>query len=305
MPANIVEGHDLVKTYKQLAAVDHINFFIKPQESFAFLGPNGAGKTTTMRMICCYSPPSGGKLTVDGKNVATDCRQIKAILGVVPQENNLDPDLTVGQNLMVFSRYFDIPKKVALKRATEALEMFQLVERWDSRIDSLSGGMKRRLIFARALLNEPRILILDEPTTGLDPQARHLVWQKVRYLKERGATVIFCTQYMEEATYLSDRLVIMHQGKILAEGAPAELISRYAGKEVVEIRVKPEQRAGVIAKLKTRTPNVEEMGDTLYVFGQDGGDLLKGLELNTEKLTYRQAGLEDVFLKLTGRALQD
>ncbi|MBI4333574.1 MAG: ABC transporter ATP-binding protein [Chloroflexi bacterium] len=305
MAENVIEGRNLVKTYKQFVAVDHIDFSIKPQESFAFLGPNGAGKTTTMRMVCCYSPPTSGTLTVDGKDVRRDCRRIKAILGIVPQENNLDPDLTVGQNLIVYSRYFDIPRPVAIKRATEALQMFQLVERWDSRIDSLSGGMKRRLIFARALLNEPRILVLDEPTTGLDPQARHLVWQKVRYLKEHGATVLFCTQNMEEAAYLADRLVIMHQGKILAEGSPPELIARHAGKEVVELRVRVEQKERVLAQLKSRALNIEEMGDTIYLFGQDGGSLLQGLQLDTEKLMFRQATLEDVFLKLTGRALHE
>lgn len=305
MTENVIEAQNLVKTYKQLMAVDHINFVIKPQESFAFLGPNGAGKTTTMRMICCYTPPTEGILTVDGKDVKKDCRQIKAILGIVPQENNLDPDLTVGQNLIVYSRYFDIPKKIAVKRATEALEMFQLVERWDSRIESLSGGMKRRLIFARALLNEPRILILDEPTTGLDPQARHLVWQKIRRLKDLGATVVFCTQNMEEAAYLADRLVIMHEGRILAEGQPAELVARHAGKEVVELRVKPDQKEKVLAQLRSRTASVEEMGDTLYVFGQDGNALLQGLDISADKLIFRQASLEDVFLKLTGRALHE
>ncbi|MBI2934770.1 MAG: ABC transporter ATP-binding protein [Chloroflexi bacterium] len=304
-PEYAVEAHDLVKAYKEFLAVAGISLFIKPQESFAFLGPNGAGKTTTMRMICCYSPPTSGSLTILGRDVRTDCRRIKADLGIVPQENNLDPDLTVGQNLLVYARYFDMPKKLAVNKATEALQLFQLHERWDSRIDALSGGMKRRLIFARALINDPRILILDEPTTGLDPQARHLVWQKVRYLKERGATVVFCTQNMEEAAYLSDRLVIMHQGKILAEGPPAELVSHYAGREAVEVRVKPEQKADTLARLKTRTPEVEEMGDTLYIFGRDGRALLQGLELNAERLIFRQATLEDVFLKLTGRGLQE
>ncbi len=305
MPEYAVEARNLVKTYKQLTAVDHINFSINPRESFAFLGPNGAGKTTTMRMICCYSPPTSGDLIVGGKSVYRDCRAIKAALGIVPQENNLDPDLTVGQNLMVYSRYFDIPEKLAHQKATEALQLFQLLERWDSRIESLSGGMKRRLIFARALLNDPRILVLDEPTTGLDPQARHLVWQKVRYLKDHGTTIVFCTQHMEEAEYLADRLVIMHQGKILAEGQPAELISRYAGKDAIEIRVKPEQREAVLAQLRTRTPNIEEMGDTIYIFGQDGRGLLQDLDLKAERLLFRQASLEDVFLKLTGRALQE
>ncbi len=302
---HIIEGKGVVKKYKQVVAVDHVDFFIRQQECFAFLGPNGAGKTTTMRMICCYAPLTAGQLTVDGKDVSKDCRKIKAVLGIVPQENNLDPDLTVGENLLVYSRYFDIPKKVAVKRAFEGLELFQLRERWDSRIESLSGGMKRRLIFARALLNEPKILVLDEPTTGMDPQARLLVWQRVRDLKERGSTIVLCTQNMAEAAYLCDRLVIMHQGKILAEGAPSDLVAHYAGKEVVELRVKLEEKPGVLAKLKGDAISVEDVGDTLYVFSHDGEAMVRNLNLNPEKLTFRQATLEDVFLKLTGRGLQE
>jgi lipooligosaccharide transport system ATP-binding protein len=305
MPHNIVEGKGIVKRYRQLVAVDHIDFFIRQQECFGFLGPNGAGKTTTMRMICCYSPLTAGRLTVDGRDVMRDCRAIKATLGIVPQENNLDPDLTVGQNLIVYSRYFDIPKKVAIKRATEALEMFQLQERWYSQVESLSGGMKRRLIFARALLNEPKILVLDEPTIGMDPQARHLVWQRLRRLKEQGVTTILCTQNMEEAAYLCDRLVIMHQGKILAEGAPSDLITRYVGKEVLELRLKPEEKPSALSQLQSPSVTIEDVGDTLYVFSQDGNALRRHLDLSPEKLIYRQATLEDVFLRLTGRGLQE
>ncbi len=305
MSAKIIEGRELVKKFKLLVAVDHIDFFIRPQECFAFLGPNGAGKTTTIRMICCYTPLTSGQLTVDGKDVAKYPRQIKAILGVVPQENNLDPDLTVVQNLMVYSRYFDIPNKIAVTRATEVLEMFQLLERSHTRIDSLSGGMKRRLIFARALVNQPKILILDEPTTGLDPQAKHLVWQKIRYLKEQGVTTVLSTQNMEEASHLCDRLVIMHQGKILAEGTPTDLITRYAGKEVLELRIKPEEKDTIISRLQSPDVNIEDIGDTLYVFSSDGGSLRQRFDLSSEKIVYRQATLEDVFLRLTGRGLQE
>lgn len=302
---HIIDCKGVVKQYKTLTAVDHIDFFIRQQECFAFLGPNGAGKTTTMRMICCYAPPTTGQLTVDGKDVSRDSRKIKAVLGIVPQENNLDPDLTVSENLLVYSRYFDIPKKLALQRARQGLELFQLQERWNSRIESLSGGMKRRLIFARALLNEPKIMVLDEPTTGMDPQARILVWQRVRELKERGVTIVLCTQNMAEAAYLCDRLVIMHQGKILAEGAPSDMIARYAGKEVIELRVKPEEKPVVLAKLKYNAVRVEDVGDTLYIFSRNGEAMVSNLNLNPEKLTFRQASLEDVFLKLTGRGLQE
>ncbi|MDP2720105.1 MAG: ABC transporter ATP-binding protein [Dehalococcoidia bacterium] len=305
LSSSIIQGTGLVKKYKKLVAVDHIDFTIERQECFAFLGPNGAGKTTTIRMICCYAPLTSGKLTVDGKDVSGNCREIKRILGIVPQETNLDPDLTVGQNLLVYSRYFDIPGNIAVERATEALETFQLVGRWNNRIDSLSGGMKRRLIFARALINQPRILILDEPTTGLDPQAKHLVWQKIRYLKDRGTTIVLSTQNMEEAAHLCDRLVVMHQGKILTQGTPTELIDRYAGKEVLEIYSKPENKPAVLSQLLDTELEVEDVGDTIFVFSRDGGTLRQRLNINSEKIVYRQATLEDVFLRLTGRGLQE
>ncbi|MCI0850350.1 MAG: ATP-binding cassette domain-containing protein, partial [Chloroflexi bacterium] len=231
--SDIIHARNLVKRFGDLVAVDAIDLSVREGECFGLLGPNGAGKTSTVRMITCVSPVTAGELTVAGMDVAREPRRIKAILGVVPQDNNLDPDLTVWQNLAVYARYFDIPAEVARPRAEEMIELFQLADRRDEIVDKLSGGMQRRLIIARALINEPRILILDEPTAGLDPQARHLVWQKLRYLRSQGVTLLLTTHYMEEATHLCDRLVIMHLGKILAQGAPADLIERHVGRQVI------------------------------------------------------------------------
>jgi lipooligosaccharide transport system ATP-binding protein len=259
-------------------------------------------------MIFCVSPITSGELTVDGMPCSIKARKIKSIIGVVPQENNLDPDLTVLENLLVHARYFDIPHRIALDRAEEALELFQLLERRHSRIDQLSGGMKRRLIVARALINEPKILILDEPTTGLDPQARHLVWQKLRYLKEGGATMVLTTHYMEEAAQLCDRLVIMDQGKILTCGTPEELIERQAGREVLELRLQPDEKGRALAMIAELGLTVEESDDTLYIFGRGDknfAQLPKELGLNVKEMAYRQATLEDVFLRLAGRALRE
>jgi lipooligosaccharide transport system ATP-binding protein len=227
-PDAIVVARGLTKRYGDFEAVKGIDFDVRRQECFGFLGPNGAGKTTTMRMIHCASPVTAGQLTVAGLDVMRCPRQVKALLGVVSQNDNLDPDLTVRQNLVVYARYFDIPRRTALRRADELLALFQLADRAEAQVSDLSGGMKRRLVIARGLLNEPQVLMLDEPTTGLDPQARRLVWQKVSYLKERGTTLLLTTHYMEEATQLCDRLVIMDRGRILAEGSPAALVQRHA-----------------------------------------------------------------------------
>jgi lipooligosaccharide transport system ATP-binding protein len=265
---DIIRARGLTKRFGDLVAVDGIDFSVAEGECFGLLGPNGAGKTSTIRMITCVSPLTAGELSVDGMSVTEKPREIKAVLGVVPQEENLDPDLTVWQNLVVYSRYFDIPKAEAHKRAQEVLDLFQLAERRTEIVDNLSGGMKRRLIIARALINQPRILVLDEPTTGLDPQARHLVWQKLRLLKAQGITMLLTTHYMEEAAHLCDRLVVTHLGRILAEGTPAELIDRHVGRQVLELHLDTAQREVAVRVLEGRGElKVEEVEAVLYVYG--------------------------------------
>ena len=303
--AAIIEARGLVKRYKGFLAVAGVDFSVQAQECFGFLGPNGAGKTTLIRMISCVYPLSQGVLLVDNRDVMKEPRAIKAVLGVVPQEENLDPDLTVLHNLLVYARYFDIPKEVARSRALELLELFQLLDRQRSRIDTLSGGMKRRLLIARALLNEPKILILDEPTAGLDPQARHLVWQKIRYLKGQGVTMILSTHNMEEAAHLCDRLVIMDQGRIVVQDRPADLIRQYVGQEVLELRLDPMGKSHVLRQLQSYSVSIEDVGDTLYVFSNDGGLLPQQLMIEGGDVVRRQATLEDVFLRLTGRELKE
>ena len=303
--AAIIEARGLVKRYKGFLAVAGVDFSVQAQECFGFLGPNGAGKTTLIRMISCVYPLSQGVLLVDNRDVMKDPRAIKAVLGVVPQEENLDPDLTVLHNLLVYARYFDIPKEVARSRALELLELFQLLDRQRSRIDTLSGGMKRRLLIARALINQPKILILDEPTAGLDPQARHLVWQKIRYLKGQGVTMILSTHNMEEAAHLCDRLVIMDQGRIVVQDRPADLIRQYVGQEVLELRLDPMGKSHVLRQLQSYSVSIEDVGDTLYVFSNDGGLLPQQLMIEGGDVVRRQATLEDVFLRLTGRELKE
>jgi lipooligosaccharide transport system ATP-binding protein len=307
MPDDIIVARDVTKRYGDLTAVDGISFTVQAGECFGFLGPNGAGKTTTIRMISCVSPVTDGSLTVDGLHVQADPRLIKARLGVVPQDDNLDPELTVRQNLRAYARYFDLPDDVAKERIDETLSLFQLAEKQNDKIDSLSGGLKRRLTIARGLLNSPVILILDEPTTGLDPQARHLVWQKLRGLKARGITMLLTTHYMEEAARLCDRVVILYKGKIIAEGTPDELISSHAGKDVVEVHGPIEDRVAVMARLNGATDvSVEEVEDILYVYvrGDNGFDPAS-LKLAADRVVFRRANLEDVFLRLTGRGLAE
>lgn len=304
--AEIIRARGLVKRFGELVAVDGVDFSVQEGECFGLLGPNGAGKTSTIRMITCVSPLSGGELFVDGMDVRTEGRRIKAILGVVPQEENLDPDLTVWQNLAVYARYFDIPQPAARRTAQEVLELFQLIDRRDEIVDNLSGGMKRRLIIARALINQPKILVLDEPTTGLDPQARHLVWQKLRYLRAQGITMLLTTHYMEEAAHLCDRIVVTHLGRILAEGSPAELIDRHVGQQVLELRLQNGERAAAIELLRGHEHlMLEEVEDVLYAFGraQAWEGLLEELSSFSEGVRLREATLEDVFLQLTGRGL--
>ncbi len=303
--SEIIRARHVVKRYGSFTAVDGISFAVRAGECFGFLGPNGAGKTTTIRMITCVSPVTAGELTVDGLDVAAEPRRIKAILGVVPQEDNLDPDLTVRQNLRVYARYFDLPAAVADQRIDESLRLFQLSEKQHDRIDSLSSGLKRRLTIARGLINAPKILVLDEPTTGLDPQARHLVWQKLRFLRAQGVTMLLTSHYMDEAAHLCDRLVVLHQGRIMAEGTPPELVERYAGREVVELHLPSDERRSLLERLSGQDGiSVEEVEDILYVYvrSSDGFDAAS-LKLEAEKVVYRRANLEDVFLRLTGRGL--
>jgi len=302
---DIIVARSLTKRYGELTAVDGVSFSVRRGECFGFLGPNGAGKTTTIKMITCVSPVTDGSLAVDGMHVQVDQRAIKSILGVVPQDDNLDPELTVRQNLRAYARYFDMPKQVAEVRIDEVLELFQLAEKQKDRIDSLSGGLKRRLTVARGLLNSPKILVLDEPTTGLDPQARHMVWQKLRQLRARGVTMLLTTHYMEEAANLCDRLVVMDSGRIIAGGTPEELIGRYAGRDVIEVQPTQEERTAVLAYVKGRPGvTVEEGGDIIYIYS-DGGNGFSAASLRdvAQRVAFRSANLEDVFLKLTGRGL--
>ncbi|OGC89324.1 MAG: ABC transporter [candidate division Zixibacteria bacterium RBG_16_48_11] len=304
MSDTIIEAHNLVKKYGGLTAVDGIDFFIQKGEVFGFLGPNGAGKTTTMKMIYCFIQPTSGKLQVAGMDVIENPRQIKSILGVVPQDNNLDPDLTVYGNLMAYSRYFKLPKNLAKKRTEELLGLMQLSEKRKVIIDELSGGMRRRLVLARGLINNPKILILDEPTVGLDPQARHLIWQKVRQFRSQGITIILTTHYMDEAAYLCDRLVIMNQGKFLAEGKPEELIAKHVSEEVVELKGIQQNEAEAVSRRFKDRFHLEHFGDSLYIYAQDGKHILGELsDVKADKIIHRDADLEDVFLRLTGRGL--
>ena len=304
--SEIIRARGLTKRFGELVAVNGIDFSVERGECFGLLGPNGAGKTSTIRMTTCVSPLTSGELLVDGMDVMTSGREIKARLGVVSQEENLDPDLSVQQNLLVYARYFDIPNEEARRRADEVLELFQLEERRHETVDNLSGGMKRRLIIARALINKPSILVLDEPTTGLDPQARHLVWRKLRLLQSQGITILLTTHYMEEAAHLCDRLVVMHLGEILAEGTPAELIERHVGQHVLELRVSDGTREAAIEILRRREGlRLEDVEDMVYVFGatQEWPAVLEDLREFKNDLRRREATLEDVFLQLTGRGL--
>jgi lipooligosaccharide transport system ATP-binding protein len=301
----LIKAHNLTKKFDDFTAVDHIDFEVYRGECVGFLGPNGAGKTTTVRMMYCFLKPTGGELTVAGLNVRSQAREIKRLVGVAPQEDNLDPDFSVLKNLTVYARYFDIPKQEAHKRAEKQLKFFQLEEKKDTPILSLSTGMKRRLIFARALINQPQILLLDEPTTGLDPQARHLVWDEVRHLKKQQVTIILTTHYMDEAQILCDRILIVDHGKIIEEGTPTELIKKHVGAEVLEVDYTPQLEA----TLKDAFPNarIERLGDRMQIFTDQPHGVFESF-LQTTKLqnvSIRNANLEDVFLKLTGRGLRE
>ena len=301
----LIEAQQLTKKFDDFTAVDHIDFKVYRGECVGFLGPNGAGKTTTVRMVYCFLPPTSGELKVAGFSFNTQCRQIKNLVGVAPQEDNLDPDFTVMKNLTVYCRYFDIPKDEAIKRADEQLKFFQLEEKKNAPIDALSGGMKRRLIFARALINQPQILLLDEPTTGLDPQARHLAWDEVRNLKKKQVTIILTTHYMDEAAVLCDRILIIDRGKIIEEGSPAELVKKHAGEEVLEL----DYDEKLLPTLKEAFPDAEfeRLGDRLQIFTNKPHGVFEGFlkDHPMQNVTIRTANLEDVFLKLTGRGLRE
>jgi lipooligosaccharide transport system ATP-binding protein len=301
----LIEAQNLTKKFDGLLAVDSINFRVFKSECCGFLGPNGAGKTTTIKMIHCVLPLTAGELTVAGLAVTEKPREIKKMIGVAPQENNLDPDFTVMHNLLVYARYFDIPKAYAQKRAEELLKFFQLEEKRDVIIEQLSTGMKRRLILARALINEPQILLLDEPTTGLDPQARHLIWDTIRSLRKQGVTIILTTHYMDEAAELCDRILIMDYGKIIEEGKPADLVRKHVGEEVLEIDF--DEKVMKMLQEKFSDARLEVVGDRIRVFtDQPHGVFASFLEGSHVKgAAIRNANLEDVFLKLTGRRLRE
>jgi lipooligosaccharide transport system ATP-binding protein len=308
MTEPLVEARGLTKRFGEFTAVDAIDFDIKEGEAFGFLGPNGAGKTSTMKMITTVSPITEGKMTVFGIDPMVDGRSIRRRLGVVPQEDNLDMELTVAENLYIYGRYHDMKKQQIQPRIDELLEFAQLTERRDSQVEPLSGGMKRRLTIARALINDPDLIILDEPTTGLDPQARHLLWDRLYRLKQEGATLIITTHYMDEAEQLCDRLVVMDQGKIVAEGSPRELISQYAPREVVELRFNDGQKDQAVLRMEGLATRSEVLADRVLLYTDDADatqDGLHGRGINPEQVLVRRSTLEDVFLRLTGRGLVD
>ncbi len=300
----LIKATKLTKKFDNFVAVDGVDFEVYRGECVGFLGPNGAGKTTTVRMIYCFLPPTSGELTIAGLSVRTQCRKIKSLVSVAPQEDNLDPDFTVIKNLVVYARYFDLPKDEATRRADEQLKFFQLEEKRNVPIMALSTGMKRRLIFARALINKPQVLLLDEPTTGLDPQARHLVWDEVRQLKKMQVTIILTTHYMDEAEVLCDRIIIVDHGKIIEDGKPKELIKKHIGEDVLEL----DNDEALIPLLKEELPDarIEVLGERLQVFTSKPHGVFEGFisKHKIQNVTLRKANLEDVFLKLTGRGLR-
>jgi len=301
----VITAKGLTKRFGDVVAVDGIDFAIWRGECFGMLGPNGAGKTTTTRMISCVSPVSAGELRVNGVSVADHPRAIKASLGVVSQADSLDPDLNVIQNLVAYGRFFGLPKRRIESSARAVLELFQLGGRTKSRPDELSGGMRRRLLIARALLHEPEVLVLDEPTSGLDPQSRHLVWEKLFFLKDQGITILLTTHYMDEAAYLCDRLVVMDRGRILVEGSPRDLVEKHAGAQVVEVRPQRDEKPALLELVQSRGLEFEDLGNTVFVYGENGALLDGGDAVESHDVARRPGNLEDVFLRLTGRGLRD
>jgi lipooligosaccharide transport system ATP-binding protein len=302
----LIHARGLTKRFGEITAVDAIDFDVAPGESFGFLGPNGAGKTSTMRMIGCVSPATAGTLRILGQDPASDGPKIRARLGVVPQQDTLDTELTVRENLLIYGRYFGLSRSEIAKRADELLDFAQLTERANDQVEHMSGGMKRRLTIARSLINEPELMLLDEPTTGLDPQARHLLWDRLYRLKQRGVTLVLTTHYMDEAEQLCDRLVVMDKAKIVAEGSPRDLIEQYSTREVTELRFKPGVQETLDGKLDGLAERVERLPDRVLLYADDGEAAAaaahaRGLE--PETVLVRRSSLEDVFLRLTGRSL--
>jgi lipooligosaccharide transport system ATP-binding protein len=302
----LVSARGLTKRFGTFTAVDGVDFDVATGEVFGLLGPNGAGKTSTMRMIAAVSPVTEGTLRVLGRNPAQDGRVIRARLGVVPQENNLDEELSVADNLFIYGRYFGLPRAQVRARIAELLDFAQLTERANDKVTVLSGGMKRRLVIARALINSPTMVLLDEPTTGLDPQARHLVWDRLYRLKQQGVTLLLTTHYMDEAEQLCDRLLVMSDARIVAEGSPRDLIARYAGREVLEVRFPVGRQAEALEALSDIGTRQEVLTDRVIIYGDDADQLAHTIhqrKVEVASMLVRRASLEDVFLRLTGRAL--
>ncbi|WP_294945354.1 ABC transporter ATP-binding protein [uncultured Microbacterium sp.] len=311
MPAPVISAHQLVKSYKikgkaDFVAVDGLSFEVAPGESFGLLGPNGAGKSTTMKMIGAVSTRSGGDLQILGLDPDRYGPEIRSRLGVVPQQDNLDGELNARENLYIYGRYFGLPSKVCHEKADELLAFAQLEDKAKNKVDQLSGGMKRRLTIARGLINDPRILLLDEPTTGLDPQARHVLWDRLFRLKERGTTLVLTTHYMDEAEQLCDRLIVVDKGRIMAEGTPASLIREHSSREVLEVRFGSDRNAQVAGQLAGIGDRVEVLPDRILIYADNGEAALECVtSLGLEPITslVRRSSLEDVFLRLTGRSL--
>lgn len=304
----LVDARGLTKRFGDFTAVDGIDVQVHRGEAFGFLGPNGAGKSSTMRMIGCVSPPSGGQLRILGMDPRTDGPAIRARLGVVPQRDTLDEELTVEENILVYGRYFGLPRRLVKERATELLDFAQLTERASAKVEPLSGGMKRRLTIARSLVNAPEILLLDEPTTGLDPQARHVLWDRLFRLKRSGVTLVLTTHYMDEAEQLCDRLVVMDHGRIVAEDSPRSLIERYSTREVLELRFAVDDHAPLAADVEGLAERVEVLPDRLLLYTDDGDSSTAAVHqrgLAPLSSLVRRSTLEDVFLRLTGRTLVD
>jgi len=302
----LIRARHLTKRFGTFTAVDAIDFDVQPGEAFGFLGPNGAGKTSTMRMIGCVSPVTDGELRVLGLDPASDGPRIRAKLGVVPQLDTLDNELTVEDNLVIYGRYFGLSRAEARSRAAELLDFVQLTDRARAAVEPLSGGMKRRLSIARSLINQPALMLLDEPTTGLDPQARHLLWDRLYRLKQRGVTLVLTTHYMDEAEQLCDRLVVMDKAKIVAEGSPRELIERYSTREVTELRFQPGVQESLDGKLDGLAERIEWLPDRVLLYADDGDATAVAVHergLRPETVLVRRSTLEDVFLRLTGRSL--
>jgi lipooligosaccharide transport system ATP-binding protein len=306
VPTSVITASLLTKKYKGFAAVDGISFDVSPGESFGLLGPNGAGKSTTMRMVGAVSTRTSGELSVLGLDPNEHGPEVRSQLGVVPQSDNLDMELRVRDNLIVYGRYFGIPRSEVGKKADALLEFAELSDRAKSKVDDLSGGMKRRLTIARALINDPRILLLDEPTTGLDPQARHILWDRLFRLKEQGTTLLLTTHYMDEAEQLCDRLVVVDKGSIMAEGSPASLIRQYSTREVLEVRFGSERNARVAEQIAGIGERIEVLPDRVLIYSDNGeAELVRITAAGFEPVTslVRRSSLEDVFLRLTGRSL--